>query len=170
MIATIEHQGNQYPHFQSEGYAMQFALPFAKKVCRGYGVDIGCNREEWAFKDIEDVPALMVDPLISAEYDAYNLPPGHFDYIISSHCLEHLPDWVGALDYWTTKLKRGGTLFLYLPSYTQSYWRPWSNRKHIHVLDPLVIEQYLKDKGYAKIFVSGVDLNSSFAVMAEKVI
>lgn len=169
MIATIQHNNKNYPIFQSEGFAAQFAFPFAKKVCIGHGLDIGCNRKEWAFVDGSGVPALMIDKVFENEYDAYNLPPTQFDYIFSSHCLEHLPDWVGAIDYWQTKLKVGGTLFLYLPHPLQSYWKPWHNRKHLHSLYPEMIQEYLVDRGWSKIFVTGCDLNHSFVVIAEKV-
>lgn len=168
MIQTVQHQKNDYPLFQSEGFAAQFAFPFAKKVCKGHGLDIGCNRKEWAYIDADGTPALMIDKTFGNEYEAYNLPPTHFDYIFSSHCLEHLPDWVGAIDYWATKLKRGGVLFLYLPHYSQSYWRNWHNRKHVHNLSPQMLRDYLTDRGWNKVFVTEADLNNSFICMAEK--
>lgn len=88
----------------------------------------------------------------------------------SSHCLEHLPNWVEALDYWIDTLKVGGILFLYLPSYEQEYWRPYSNRKHIHILFPEFIADYLSNRNdIGKFFVSGDDLNASFSVVAEKI-
>lgn len=163
MIQTIEHKGIEYPIYQSEGYAAQFAIPYAKHVCKGEGYDIGCNRKEWCLPD-----AIPIDPLFSTAYDAYSLPDKEVDYIFSSHCLEHLPYWVDALDYWETKIKSGGVLFLYLPDYSQTYWRPWHNRKHIHAFTPDIIRDYLKDRGWDNIFVSGVDLNNSFMAMAQK--
>lgn len=168
MISTITHNDTQYPSFQAEGFAAKFAIPFAQQVCRGNGYDIGCNRHQWAYKDVDGKPALMVDPLLNAEYDAYNLPEMKVDYVFSSHCLEHLPDWVKALDYWQTRLHKGGTLFLYLPHYSQTYWRPWHNRKHVHCFTPDILRDYLTDRGWKNIFVSGVDLNNSFMAMAEK--
>jgi hypothetical protein len=171
MIKTIEHNGNIYPEFQSTGNAARFAIPFAKEVLFGEGYDIGCNRKEWAFPG-----AICIDPKIDPTFDAYKLPLGKVDYIFSSHCLEHLRDWSEALDYWGEKLKREGVLFLYLPHYSQSYWRSWQRRttqdypgkNHIHNLVPEQINDYLHDRGWAKIFVSGVDLNNSFTVIAEK--
>lgn len=167
-IGIIQHNNVDYPLFQSEGFAAKFAIPFAQEVCMGFGCDIGCNRKEWAFKDKEGVLAMLIDPVISAAYNAYSLPPGKFDYIFSSHSAEHYPDWVKAIDYWQTKIKPGGTLFLYLPDYSQTYWRPWHNRKHVHIFTPQIIKDYLTDRGWRKIFVSGVDLNNSFMAMAEK--
>jgi SAM-dependent methyltransferase len=163
-MEIIEFKDRIYPAFQSKGFASKFAFPFAHEVCHGLGLDIGCNRLEWCFPG-----ALPVDPVIN-EFHAYDLPEDQWDYIFSSHCLEHLPHWVNALDYWTTKIKSGGTLFLYLPHPSQSYWNPWHNRKHVHIFYPENIYAYLRDSGkYTKIFVSGVDLNNSFMAMAEKI-
>jgi len=162
MIKTIQYREHTYPSFQSEGNAAQFAIPYAKHVCSGKGVDVGCNQIEWSFPG-----SLPVDPVIN-EYDALNFPYDNLDYIFSSHCLEHLQNWVDVLDYWTNKLKIGGILFLYLPDYSQEYWRPWNNRKHLNIFSPDIIKDYMIDKNYTNIFSSGVDLNNAFMVMGEK--
>jgi predicted SAM-dependent methyltransferase len=161
---TIEYKGKKYPKFQDEGNASQFAIPFAKHFCNGIGYDIGCNRLSWAFPD-----SIPVDLNFDNEWEAYHLPEEPVDYIYSSHCLEHLPDWVKALDYWTSKLKNHGTLFLYLPHYNQEYWRPWNNRKHIHIFTPEIIKDYMTERGYINIFVSDRDLNDSFMIVGEKI-
>lgn len=164
MIHTIEHNGKTYPSFQAEGFAAKFAIPFALQVCKGYGYDIGCNRPEWALPG-----AIPIDPAIDSHdgYDAYKLDRIKVDYIFSSHCLEHLPNWVDALNYWRYHLAANGVLFLYLPDHSQSYWRPHSNRKHIHAFTPEIIRAYLVDTGWHNVFVSGVDLNNSFIAMAQ---
>lgn len=177
MIEVIEFKEGVYPKFQSEGFASQFAFPFAQKVCKGVGFDIGCNRELWQFPG-----SFPVDPIING-FDAMDLPsielvkriydkeihPSGVDYIFSSHCLEHIPDWVSVLNYWKTKLRSGGVLFLYLPHPDQEYWLPWNNRKHVNILYPQDIEKYLKDNGFKSVFVSGKDLNCSYMAMAEKI-
>lgn len=167
MIELIEWKTQEYPKFQSEGFAAKFAFPYANEVCKGVGYDIGCNRKEWALPG-----SIPIDPALNdgSPYDAYNLPPMSVNFIFSSHCAEHLPNWSEALKYWTTKLGTGGTMFLYLPDFSQSYWRPWANTKHVHCLTPEIVKQWFVDSGmYVKIFVSGVDLNNSFMVMAEKI-
>jgi len=163
MIPIINFKDKKYPKFQSTGNAAQFAIPYAKHACHGIGIDVGCNRIEWAFPG-----ALLVDPAIN-EYDALNFPYTDLDYIFSSHCLEHLYDWVTVLDYWTSRLKSGGTLFLYLPDYSQEYWRPWNNRKHLNIFTPEIIFDYMNDNGYKNVFKSGIDLNNAFMVMGEKI-
>lgn len=163
MIETIDFGGTVYPKFQSEGFAAKFAFPYALQVCKGIGYDIGCNREEWKLPG-----AIGIDPMLSGNKTATNLPPGEVDYIFSSHCLEHIDNWVSVLDYWYLHLKAGGVLFLYLPHYSQAYWRPWSNRKHVNIFTAEFIRDYLINKGYNKIFASEMDLNNSFMIMAEK--
>jgi len=172
MIETIEYKGNTYPKFQSDGFAAKFAFPFAKELCKGVGVDVGCNREEWKLEG-----AIAVDPAIEGcPYDAMNLPD-NLDFVFNSHVAEHLVDWVGAFDYWHSRLKKGGIIFCYLPdTNNQVYWRPANNRKHLHYMNPEIIKAYFDDRQamfgnevvWKNVFVTGHDLNSSFYAIAEK--
>jgi len=163
-INSFVYEGVTYPELQKEGFASQYIFPFAAKVCKGVGFDIGYSEEKWKFPG-----AIGVDQNENNKYDADNLPPGDpVDYVFSSHCLEHVSNWVNTLDHWISRLKDGGVLFLYLPDKSQKYWLPWNNKKHNHVLDPKLIKEYLEHKKMKNIFVSGVDFNSSFSVMAEK--
>ena len=120
-------------------------------------------KPEWSFPGSRPIDLSFNDP-----WEANKLPPGPFDYIFSSHCLEHVSDWVETMDYWYQKLPFGGVLFLYLPDFSQEYWRPWNNRKHNHVFTPEIIRSYMNDRGYKNIFTSGVDLNNSFMIVGEK--
>ena len=163
MIKTLSHEGNIYPALQSNGNAARFIMPFAKELLEGGGYDIGCSNKDWAFPG-----AVPIDLAFGDKWDAMNLPDGEVDYIFSSHCLEHIPDWVGALDYWSTKLKSGGVLFLYLPHYSQTYWRPWNNRQHVNILTPQYLKDYLIARGWNNIIVSDRDLYNAFAVVGEK--
>jgi len=165
-MELISYKNKTYPKFQSEGHAAQFAIPYAKHFCKGHGYDIGCMKKEWAFPGSIPIDIDFEDP-----WDALNLPYNKtllVDYIFSSHCLEHLPNWVDAMNYWYDTLKIGGILFLYLPHYSQEYWRPWNNRKHIHCFTPEIIKDYMTDKGYRNIFNSERDLNDSFIIVGEK--
>lgn len=165
-IETIEFRGLRYPKFQSTGNASRFILPFAREVLKGEGLDIGYNNPSWKFPG-----AYGIEPSINSSYNAMNLPEGEFDYIFSSHMLEHfIGNWANCLDYWTTKIRSGGILFLYLPHPSQEYWLPINNRKHIHSLDQSLLGKYLyQSNNWINIFISNYDLNNSFAVMAEKI-
>ena len=162
-IETVDFKERVYPRFQSEGNAAQFAIPYAQRVCKGVGYDIGFCKKEWAFPN-----AIPIDLDLDDEWDAFNLPEQKVDYIFSSHCLEHITSWVDIMDYWYETLKEGGVLFLYLPDYSQEYWRPWNNKKHINMFSSQIIKDYMTDKGYKNIFVSGIDLNNAFMTMGEK--
>lgn len=165
-IPTIQFRDELYPQFQASGFARRFIMPFAKEVCHGFGLDVGYYKPEWKFPD-----AIGIEPTIDPRYDAMTLPCGEFDYIFSSHMLEHYKgNWCDVLDYWITKLHRGGVLFLYLPHPSQEYWLPMNNRKHVHSISPELMKKYLTETGWLKnIFVSSYDLNNSYAAMAEKI-
>jgi len=163
----ITHNGNKYPKWESEGNAARWILPLAKHILdpeRNVGYDIGYSKEAWMLPG-----AIGIEPSIDPNWDAMRLPNNQVDYIFSSHCLEHVKANVyDVLDYWLSKIKVGGILFLYLPHSSQSYWHPSSNRKHVHTLDESEIETYLNDLGH-KVYVSGCDWNHSFVVICEKV-
>ena len=163
MIDTITFNNKLYPAFQAEGHAAQFAMPFAKHVCKGTGYDVGCNKPEWALPG-----AVPIDLTFNNGFNAENLPEGEVDYIFSSHCLEHIAsDWYGILQYWKSKIKPGGTLFLYLPDYSQEYWRPWNNRKHVHAFTPRIIADAFDALDLSNRFISEIDLNNSFMAMGQ---
>jgi hypothetical protein len=166
MIETINFNNVNYPAFQAKGNSSQIAIPFALHVCKGVGYDIGCNKVEWSFPG-----SIPIDPVLDDQWHAGRLPfekNGQVDYIYSSHCLEHVTEsWFGILSYWVTNIKKGGTLFLYLPDFSQEYWRPWNNKKHLHVFTPYIIKDALYALKLKNIFVSGIDLNNSFTAIGE---
>lgn len=164
-LEFIEHNGNKYPKHEAEGNAARWIMPMAQYYCKGTGVDVGCNCDEWKLPG-----ALPIDPKMG-NYDAMNWPDFQYpiDYCFSSHMLEHLKEnWYDCLNFWLSKIREGGILFLYIPHKSQTYWHPSSNRKHIHSFDGSEIGSYLESLGH-KVFVGGCDANHSFVVICEKV-
>jgi predicted SAM-dependent methyltransferase len=159
----VTFKNENYPNFQTLGNASQFSIPFAKYFCKGNGYDIGFSKEEWKYPS-----ARGIDLSLDDGYHANNLPEGEVDYIYSSHCLEHVDNWIDTLEYWISKLKPSGTLFLYLPDFSQKYWRPWHNRKHKHCLTPELLKEFCIDHNMQNLFVSGIDLNNSFMLVCQK--
>jgi predicted SAM-dependent methyltransferase len=158
----IIYKNIQYPYFQSIGNASQFAIPYAKHYCKGIGYDIGYGNDEWKFPD-----AIGIDSKNGDGYDANHLPDGEVDYIYSSHCLEHVECWYETLEYWISKIKKGGILFLYLPDIHNIYWHPWHNKKHKTIFTREIMECFLKEHDFENYMISQVDLNSSFMVIVE---
>lgn len=166
---TIEFNNKVYPAFQATGNAARWCRPFADEILKGlkFGLDIGYCKEEWKYPG-----AVGIEPIINERYDAMHLPQiePRWQYIHSSHCLEHVKEnWMNVLDYWLENLRVGGILFLYLPHVSQEYWQTWSNRKHVHQFTGEEIKSYLFSKGH-KVCLSGVDLNNSFIVVCEKLV
>ena len=156
MKALYDYRGQIYPDYLRHGNAMQFIAPTAAQFCKGRGLDIGAGK--WPFPG--------ADPIESASgTNAEVLPVGEWDYIFSSHCLEHLANPIAALEHWKTRLRSGGTLFLYLPHPEMSYWRPQNFRKHLHLFWPKDVAQLLRDLGFVDVIHGERDLAWSFAAV-----
>ena len=155
-IELFEYAGGVYPAYLKRGNAMQFIAPTALHYCQGKGLDIGGGK--WNFPGAETIDIIHGQ---SAEC----LPEGTWDYIFSSHCLEHLVNPVNALERWKMRLRPGGTLFLYLPHPDMTYWRPQHCRKHLHLFWPRDVAMMLTDLGFLDVMHGERDLAWSFAVV-----
>jgi len=82
---------------------------FFEKYCQGKGLDVGYGGDLLAENcrgwDIEDGNAETLNGLKESE----------FDFVYSSHTLEHVEDAVSTLRVWWKVVKPGGYLILYLP-------------------------------------------------------
>lgn len=98
-------------------------------ILAGKGLDIGAGQDPISpdahVFDLEDGDAGRVDEYLSER----------FDYVFSSHCLEHMVDAVDALARWWKLVRPGGHLILLLPDenlYEQGYWPSIFNTDHKH--------------------------------------
>lgn len=161
----FEYKGVRYPEYCRRGPASRFVREFALEFCQGRGINIGYGRQDWNF-----FPAhtLLLDIASGHDCNRITRIPGiekeSFDFIFSSHTLEHLDDWKESLADWTQCLKIGGSLFLYLPHPSMEYWQPQNNTKHKHILVPELVCAYLQTLHMGDILCSGVDLYYSFCV------
>lgn len=153
-IELYTYKGILYPDYLKRGNATRFITPVAKQFCLGTGIDVGCG--QWPLEGA--LPWELKDG-----NDALTLPEGRYDYIYSSHCLEHLPDPIAALEHWRSRLREGGTLFLYLPHPDMEYWRPENCLKHRHIWEPERMEQILRALNFDPVIrSSGHDMEWSF--------
>lgn len=159
----VLHKGKKYPALQASGFAARFAFAFAKEYCKGSGYDIGYCKEEWKLEG-----AIPIDMTDENEFHALHLPTEEVDYIFSSHMLEHYQGrWQDVLEYWLTKLRNGGIIFLYLPNCEyQEYWA-FGNKKHVHYMTPHLLQKWCEYKGLKYIVTNGYDLNGSFYTIIE---
>jgi hypothetical protein len=156
----FEYQGKIYPSYLKEGRAADFIIPFASQFCVGLGLDIGGTRES------HFIGAKIINTNLNDGYHATNLPPGRYDYIFSSHTLEHIEKYLEALLCWREHLRKDGVLFLYLPHPDMVYWRPENCKKHKHIFWPIEIMLALTELGFKNILCGERDLLWSFAVVA----
>lgn len=155
----FDYKGGTYPAYLKTGNAMSFIAPAAKHFCKGYGVDVGAGR--WPLDG-----AIPIDLMDAG--DAMALPHGPYDFVFSSHCLEHLADPIGALIHWREKIRKGGVLFVYLPHPDMEYWLPQNNRKHLHSWRPADMAKIFADLGFTDIIHSERDLYWAFACVGLK--
>jgi predicted SAM-dependent methyltransferase len=128
------------------------------RYLHGHGIDIGCG------------PDPLVAPYGTVDLDKWDTPQGDatlmegvpdnsYDFVYSSHCLEHLKNPYAALRRWIAILKPGGYLYFVVPDY-ELYEQQWpskfnpthqwgfSIRSHAaHVLSMFKISQWLKWEG-----------------------
>lgn len=159
---VYKYEGNLYPSYLKHGKAANFIIPFAKEFCTGTGLDIG------GLSDCHFPGAQTINIFGDDKWNAENLPSKEYDYIFSSHTLEHLDDYEKVLRYWKKHLKKGGVLFLYLPHPDMEYWLPRNNRKHKSQFFPKGMRNVLTYLGFSPVLISKRDLYWSFAVIGFK--
>ena len=152
----FKYKGKLYTDYLQQGNAWQYIANIAKQFWYGVGLDVGGGK--WPLSG-----AIPVDKASGA--DAYCLPGGEYDYIFSSHCLEHLHDPIKVLLHWKSKIKKGGVLFLYLPHPDMEYWLPQNCYKHLYSWRPDEMAKIVSDLGFKDVIRSERDLAWSFSVV-----
>ena len=154
-----------YPEYLFRKKASSYIKDKALRYCRGRGIDVGAGA--WPLEGaipIENVP----------EENAYKLDrfrDNSLDFVFSSHCLEHLDKWQGALSLWIRKIKPGGILFLYLPHESMKLWRPGEIFGMAHVWSPKweILVPFLEKAGLKILeYEKNRDRYWSFHIIARK--
>lgn len=85
---------------------------FFQKFMQGNGCEIG-----YGSKNETILPFCDGFDLNTPGYDGRVIPvvDGYYDYLYSSHCLEHIIDWHYALFEWMRVIKKGGFLIILVP-------------------------------------------------------
>jgi hypothetical protein len=161
-----EWDGQFYPDYLTIGGACYGAFRAATKWCRGDGIDIGAGG--WPFPGSKPIdPAWYPDGL-----KLEMIAPNSQDYVFTSHTLEHIEDWQGAIANFVSKLKPDGLLFLYLPHPECGLWRmenPFMRQHHVWVPEPTVIKNHLRSLSLEIVDSDdGPDVMMSFFVCARK--
>ena len=141
------------------------------QYCTGKGLDLGCGDEKIALDavgvDIRQTQAVDMILDISGKLPYED---DVFDYVFSSHALEHLDgDLVSVLREWSRVIHAGGFLVLYLPH--RDYYKE-ANPEHRRSFCEDDIISLLRDVGNLTVRDYGLDTGPgrySFWVVAEKI-
>lgn len=108
---------------------------------KGVGIDIGCGPDILKIKqgtvhgwDLADGDAMLME----------GVPDETYDFVYSSHCLEHLRDVRLALKNWVRILKTGGFLYFVVPDYALFEGYQWPSKyngdhKHSFSMFPILV-------------------------------
>jgi SAM-dependent methyltransferase len=161
------YEGGFYPDYLTEGGASGAIFREALKYCQGTGVDIGAGL--WP---LPGATPLDIQRGVGAGGRIGDFDDESLDYVFSSHCLEHIEDWNEALSEWTSKLRPGGVLFLYLPHPDCAIWRPGApfvGKGHKWSPTPTTIKDAIGARGMDVIASDdGPDAMQSFYVCGRK--
>ena len=98
-----------------------------RAILQGEGIDIGCGLDPIAQSaqpfDMQDGDANEITKYVDKE----------FDYVFSSHCLEHMNNPIDAIQEWWKLVKKDGHLILTVPDedlYEQGYFPSLFNDDH----------------------------------------
>src|SRR5271166_2503571 len=110
--------------------------PLFRRVFRGRGLDIGHGGDrldrDGLFPDIRSCDGFDLEDG-DAQHILRYLAPGSYDFVNSSHCLEHLHDPLAALKSWFELVRPLGFLILVVPDedlYEQGNWPSRFNADH----------------------------------------
>ena len=140
-----------------------------KQFCQGKGLEIGPGKlpygdprfTEYLDKHTDNKDG-MPNPDIVA--DAYSIPrpDASFDFVISSHCLEHCQNTLKMLNEWLRVLKPGGILFLILPHGDRTLDRHREKTTLQHHIDDLNNLTDEPDRSHIDEIMAGWSKNENF--------
>lgn len=112
-VKNFTYEENQMPYF---------IKPLIAKYCVGSGLEIGagkapyCDPARTKFLDkFTDNKDGTPNPDIISDASVIPTESEKFDYVFSSHVLEHMQNTIATLKEWIRVLKKDGVLFLLLP-------------------------------------------------------
>jgi SAM-dependent methyltransferase len=113
-----------------------FDSRFARRYFVGLGIDVGGGDDSLAlYAELFPLTRNVVtyDKTQGDAQKLGNVDDASFDFLFSSHCLEHLYDPTEALANWIRVVRPGGHLVVTVPDedlYEQSVWPPTYNTDH----------------------------------------
>lgn len=143
---------------------------FHSKYFKGDGIDIGCGPDSLS-KHQQYFPLInSVTPWDTPDGDAQylkSIKSESFDFLVSSHCLEHLVDPFVSLHNWVRVVKSGGYIIFTIPDedlYEMGTFPSRFNSDHKHTFT------IYKEKSWSNKSINILNLLSSVIVTGIQVI
>jgi glycosyltransferase involved in cell wall biosynthesis len=137
--------------------------------CKGKGLDLGCGDDKIVLDAIGvDLRELMGVDIVGDATKLHMFKDNQFDYVYSSHFLEHLYNPVKALVEWNRVLKNNGYLILYLPH--MDHYKEY-NPEHLQELTQELVLEWLKLAGNFDTIINEMDVDEnrySFLLIVKK--
>jgi len=106
------------------------------KYFTGSGIDIGCGSDVLSKEVFRGITSVRPYDLDSGDAQSCsNIEDSTFDFVYSSHCLEHMVDPHRALEHWVRIRKPGGYVVVAVPHevyYEKCHWPSMFNSDHKH--------------------------------------
>jgi len=123
------------------------------ELCTGVGLDVGCNEQ----KVTPNCIGVDIDPSVSPDViaDMAQLcwPDNHFDFVVSSHVLEHAYDVPNTLSEWRRVVKPGGVVGIVVPhgEHVCSETLGDANCGHRHLFTHKTLALFLQHVGFVDV-------------------
>ncbi len=114
----------------SKCYDMRLSKGYFDKYLKGNGIDIGGGDDPLV---IPNGTVFCYDKEQGNAQTLSNIEDDIYDFVYSSHCLEHMSDLCMALDNWIRICKPGGYIYIVLPHevyYEKKSWPSLWNADH----------------------------------------
>lgn len=153
-----------YPDWLNQGNAADSIRSKALLHCRGRGLDVGSSH--WPLQGC--LP-------IHGPHERDRFGQGPFDFIFSSHCLEHISTWQSELQLWCDSIRVGGQCFIYLPHPAMEMWvpnGPWVGAEHVWAPEPVSLVKWINENTGLRVeeYSCYPDAYWSFYIIARRLI
>jgi SAM-dependent methyltransferase len=104
---------------------------FAEKYFVGLGIDVGCGYDKMNIDAFPLCTAIVGHDQCLGDKNAEHLAEvldNHYDFLVSSHCLEHMISPETALGNWIRVVKPGGHLVITVPDWEMYEHKKWPSR------------------------------------------
>lgn len=104
---------------------------FPEVIFQGHGLDIGCGYDKMSVEHFPKITAIDGYDQCLGNGDAQllaDIPDNKYDFVVSSHCLEHMRDPYEAVRNWLRVLKHGGYLVITVPDWDMYEHRQWPSK------------------------------------------